>query len=277
MDTPGFDPGNEETTFIEVARGIQTVSPFARVIGILYLTCINQPRFDELDRKLVRFIRALSGEAFYPRITLVTTFWTAAGASQEATFNQRLASLCENWKMRAGTQGEGSYQHGRVYADDGKDTGDFLNWFECRDEIAQHAKAMITRRYGCQNAQSIHDCEPEIVRKLTEGASLHATRAGEMLGVAPTSASGTSSDEPQMNSGNGPNSPSEGEPETAAQSETRGGPAQNGAEDQSSFKSVLVEGALWFFRNVQVDWNFGSPGFSSRTSGMSGSLGKSRI
>lgn len=225
----------------------------------------------------MRFIRALSGDAFSPRITLVTTFWTAAGASQEVTFNQRHASLCESWKMRAGTQGEGSYQHGRVYADDGKDTRGFLNWLECRDEMAQHAKDMIIRRYGGQNAQAVHDCEPEIVRELNEGAPLHATRAGEMLGIAPTSPNGTSSHESQINPGNGPNPSSGGGPETAAQPETRDGPAHNGAKDQSSFGSVLIEGALWFFRNVQVDWNFGSPGFNSRTSGMSESLGKSTM
>lgn len=77
LGTPGFDPESEQKTFFEIARSIQTVTPFARVTGTLYLTCINQPRFDDFDRKLVRFIRTLSGDEYLPWLTFVTTLWTA--------------------------------------------------------------------------------------------------------------------------------------------------------------------------------------------------------
>lgn len=97
MDTPGFDPENEQKTFIEIARGIEAVVNFARFAGILYLSCINQPRFDDFDRKLVNFVHALSGDDYRPRLAFVTTFWTAAGSNQQASFNNRLEMLKSQW------------------------------------------------------------------------------------------------------------------------------------------------------------------------------------
>ncbi len=79
MDLPGFDPGNEKKVFEEIVRGVRAVRSFASITGLLYLTCINQPRFDEFDRKVLAFVRALCGDQFHARITFVTTFWTAAG------------------------------------------------------------------------------------------------------------------------------------------------------------------------------------------------------
>ena len=104
MDTPGFAPENEQKIFLEIIRGIQAIRTFVQITGMLYFTCINQPRFDDFDRKLVRFIPALCGNEYLPRLTFVTTFWTAAGSRQQATFNQQLKSLRRNWQERFGGQ-----------------------------------------------------------------------------------------------------------------------------------------------------------------------------
>ncbi|KAH7147193.1 hypothetical protein B0J13DRAFT_665373, partial [Dactylonectria estremocensis] len=185
MDTPGFDPGNEQRTFLEIARGIDTIRTFTRVAGILYLTCINQPRFDDFDRKLVRFILALCGDAYIPHLTFVTTFWTAASKGQQDRFMCQLRSLRLNWQDESGDQQLNLYQHGRAYTA-GEDTGHFLDWFDSRPQIAQHVKDMIARRYGGQTRLRNRIPAPRIVQELTVDTPIHDTEAGKLLMMLPT-------------------------------------------------------------------------------------------
>jgi hypothetical protein len=187
MDTPGFDPENEQKTFLEIVRGIKTIRHFARIAGLLYLTCINQPRFDDFDRKLIRFIRALCCDEYLPRITFVTTFWTAAGARQQATFNQQLESLRRNWQEGFDNRQLSLYQHGREYNSDGLDTGSFLNWFENRDQVAQHAKNMIARRYGGPATPENCIVAPKVVLEVDANTPVHSMDAGKLLGLLPAS------------------------------------------------------------------------------------------
>lgn len=277
MDTPGFDPGNEETTFIEITRGINAVSAFARVIGMLFLNCINQPRFDAFDRKLASFIRTLSGNEFFPRVTFVTTFWTPVNAKQQTAFNQRLASLRQNWQMSASTQEQQSYQHGHVYSEGGEDTGSFLNWFESRDQIAQYAREIIGRRSEGSNAQRNHNCYPDIVKELCAGTRLQDTEAGRLLGIAPpnpnpNSNSDTSSHESDSSPSNGS---SQEQPEEAAAPTNTGSATETESYSQTSFGNLLMEGVSWFFRNVNFDVNFGGAGPGGQTFGNSQPRGKS--
>ena len=187
MDTPGFDPGNEQKTFIEIVRGVQATCHFTRITGLLYLTCINQPRFDDFDRKLIRFIRGLCGDEYLPRITFVTTFWTAAGVRQQATFNQRLEYLRRNWQEGFNGQQPNLYQHGREYHSDGLDTGRFVDWFENRDQIAQYGKNMIARRYGGRTAPKNCITTPKVVLEVDANTPIHDMDAGKLLGLPPAS------------------------------------------------------------------------------------------
>lgn len=196
MDTPGFTAGNEPQTFREIVRGIQAIRTLAHIAGIVHVTHIHQ-RFDQLDEKLVRFTNALCGQA-YSNLTLVTTFWTAQGQKQQAMFNGQLDLLLRRWRdvVGIGQAKVKTYQHGRQYKA-GQDTGEFLNWYDDRDEIAQHAKEMITRNFGGQPKRT-----PRIIQELEDSIPLYDTAAGRVLGMLgetrrATSSAGMADDAPQ--------------------------------------------------------------------------------
>ena len=183
MDTPGFDAENENTYF-EIMRGIESIRHFARIAGVLYLTCINQLHFEDFDRKLVRFIYAFSGEGFIPRVTFVTTFWTVAGNQQREIFNRQLGLLQREWEQGVHSQHLSLYQHGREYNAHGQGTGHIINWFENRNQIAQHAKEMIDRNYGPATSE-YHP--PKIVRELDANIPISETEAAQVLGMSSAS------------------------------------------------------------------------------------------
>lgn len=179
MDTPGFDAENEQETFREVIRGIQAIRPFGRIAGILYVTCINQPRFEQFDRRLAHFVYALCGQEF-ANLTFVTTFWTAQNARQQNVLNNQLELLRRHLQESASGQTIKMYQHGRQY-DAGQDTGRFLNWYEYRHEVAQCAKDMISRRYGGLGQERGSLLTPKIIQELEDGVPVHYTDAGRLL------------------------------------------------------------------------------------------------
>lgn len=271
MDTPGFDPENEQKTFLEIVRGIKAIRHFARIAGVLYLTCINQPRFDGFDRKLMRFIRVLCGAEYFPRITFVTTFWTAAGAGQQATFNQQLEFLRGNWQEEFGGQQQPSlYQHGREYSSDGLDTGYFISWFEKRHRVAQHGKNMIARRYGGPTNRIV---TPKVVQEVDTNTPVHDMEAGKLLGLFPTSFPTASSHGPSGDPGeesaqrnttpsgdSDPRPGHEGRPAAAQattprDSEEEPEPHQTSA---SSWTQVALDMVGWFARNVNFSIDPGS-------------------
>ncbi|CAI6092706.1 unnamed protein product [Clonostachys chloroleuca] len=178
MDTPGFSPGNEKQVFLEIIRGIQATH-CADVVGILYVTCVNQPRFDEFDRKLVRFVDGLCGKNFFSGLTFVTTFWTAPGEKQRASLEKQLALLQATWKSECGEQGHKLYQHGRQYEGE-RDTGRCLDWFEQRGDIAKHAEDILSLFYnsGQEGSNFYH---PLIIQELDAGITPLNTTAGKLI------------------------------------------------------------------------------------------------
>jgi hypothetical protein len=275
MDTPGFDPENEQKTFLEIVRGIKAIRHLARISGLLYLTCINQPRFDDFDRKLMRFIRALCGDEYLPRITFVTTFWTAAGAGQRATFNQQLKSLRRNWQERFGGRQPSLYQHGREYNSDGLDTGSFINWFENRDQVAQHGKNMIARRYGGPTTPKNCIPTPKVVLEVDANTPVHDMDAGKLLGLLPASFPSASSCGPSGDPGeesaqrnttpsgdSDPRPGHEGRP-AAAQATTPNDSQKEPEPHQaspSSWTQVACDVVGWVARNVNFRVDLGSTG-----------------
>ncbi|KAL5051140.1 hypothetical protein BDW71DRAFT_215150 [Aspergillus fruticulosus] len=181
MDTPGFDPTAEEKTFIEIVRGLESIRPFARITGFLYLTCIPQARFDEFDRKLIKFIRALGGADYIPRVTFITTFWTAT-PGQAASYSQQLVFLQRTWEEGVGVQNLKMYQHGREYNAAGEDTGSVIDWFTNREQIARHAKEMVARNYGGPSIVT-----SKIERELRANVPIHETYAGRLFGLPASS------------------------------------------------------------------------------------------
>lgn len=271
MDTPGFDPENEKKSFIEICRGIQAVSEFSKISGILYLTCINQPRFDNFDHKLLKFIHAISGDKYLPQVTFITTFCTTSSAREGESFNKRLKDLQKKWKIGIAKEALGLYQHGRLYDDAGQDTGSFLNWFDSREQIAKHAKDMVSRRYGVPKVPTTGTCVPRILAELGNGISVQATTTGKLLGMA--------SDEPRRHPS------SETETSTPGASSSRTGrevrPEAGLRSNASEAQQRETEGSgTWFLpalgkllsgivQNVNFEVNFGGtrPGLSTYGSG----------
>ncbi|KAE8134928.1 hypothetical protein BDV38DRAFT_294928 [Aspergillus pseudotamarii] len=267
MDTPGFDPNAEERAFREIIRGVQSIRPFARITGFLYLTCIPQERFDDFDRKLIQFIRALSGLQYIPRVTFITTFWTAT-PGQAASYSHRLASLRRRWEDGVNVRGLKTYQHGWDYNGAGGDRGVIIDWFINREQIARHAKEMVTRNYSNPSIVA-----SRIEAELDANVPIHETDAGRLLGL-PTPApsqfttSAHAAARPSQNASSHTDA-SNPVPPLAAHTSSNTTQEQTATPPPAtSATQVLLEGLSWCFRNI----NLGSVarGTGSRPSMVSG-------
>ncbi|ORY12719.1 hypothetical protein BCR34DRAFT_288083 [Clohesyomyces aquaticus] len=180
MDTPGFDHGVELEVFHEVAKGIEAVRPYARIVGVLLVIPMHHTRVNEMDEKLLRFTQALCGDEYISQVTIVTTFWDAHKEKQKLKYNARLSNLLEKVKELWSIQRPIShYQHGRKY-EAGQDTGAFLEWDEDRDDIVDYAKDMIRRNY-----ENISPRDPQIVQEIGIELTLEHTEAGRFLSQGP--------------------------------------------------------------------------------------------
>lgn len=267
MDTPGFDPNTVEKTFREIIRGVRSILPFARITGILYVTRIPEEQFDDFDRKLIQFIRALAGPQYIPRVTFITTFWTAT-PGQAASYRQRLASLRRRWEDGVGMRGLKTYQHGWEYNGAGDHSGAIIDWYISREQIARHAKEMIARHYS----------SPSIVRsrieeELDANVPIHETHAGRLLLPAPAPAPSQSTASARAAEQPGPNASShEGASSTNPPRATH--PSTNTTQEQPATPSlvataarVIFEGCSWFFRNVDLGNAAGGAGPRQRRAG----------
>ena len=271
MDLPGFAPGNESQLFLEIIRGIQAIQAFASITGALYVTCINQPRFDEFDKKVLGFVQAFCGDQFHPRITFVTTFWTAAGPGQELVFEQQLQTLSDIWKTTLNDREPCSYQHGMEYNVHGVRTKNYINWFENRNRIAQQGKAMISRHYY----KNIEPCSgvaaPKLVQELNEGIQIWDTSAAKSLRLPPAPSFTAPDDdsrgryraeEPAQdhvpNSGTGP----QAGPSNASSCRETNTPNGTSPSWADTFGAVLG----WLANNVHVEFSSGTSGLGMRSS-----------
>ncbi|KAL3449195.1 hypothetical protein BJX65DRAFT_306256 [Aspergillus insuetus] len=259
MDTPGFDPNAEERTFHEIFRGMKTIRPFARIAGFLYLTCIPQERFDDFDRKLIRFIRALSGPQYIPRVTFITTFWTAT-PGQAAAYSQRLVSLKRRWAdgVGVGVRGLKTYQHGWKYNGADDDRGVIIDWFINREQIARHAREMVGRNYGGPSLLA-----SRIEEELDANVPIHQTDAGRLLGLlgpshSSTSAHGAGGPSQDDSSHTGASIP---QPPPATHTSSHTPHKQTSQPEQgTSLGQVVLEGFSWFFRNFNPGSGAGGGG-----------------
>ncbi|KAL2827755.1 hypothetical protein BDW59DRAFT_179028 [Aspergillus cavernicola] len=262
MDTPGFDPKAEEKTFSEIFRGVESVRPFARITGFLYLTCIPQERFDDFDRKLIQFIRALSGAEYIPRVTFITTFWTAT-PGQAASYNQRLVSLQGKWEDGVGVQDLKTYQHGREYNNAGEDTRSVIDWYINREQIVRHAKEMVVRNYDSPSIVA-----SKIERELDADVPIHETDAGRLLGLpapsqsTPTAhaAAGSDQDNSPPTGASNPEHES-GRPPLATHPSSNTNQEPAAPQPQvTSFGQVFLDWLGWVFRNVEFKVDVGGGG-----------------
>ncbi|KAL4993165.1 hypothetical protein BDV10DRAFT_190233 [Aspergillus recurvatus] len=249
MDTPGFDPAAEEKTFSEIVRGVESIRPFARITGFLYLTCISQ-RSDDFDRKLIQLIRALGGTEYIPRVTFITTFWTAT-PGQAASYSQRLMSLQRIWKDGVGVQDLKTYQHGREYNAAGEDTGSIIDWYIDRAQIARHAKEMVARNYGNPSIVA-----SKIERELHANVPIHETDAGKLLGLrAPYKPTTTAQGAAGSDEGGSPTGASSRAHERAEPSQATPASRNTNQEQtatQTEWGPLIVDGLSWLFRNVNI-------------------------
>ncbi|KAJ5364564.1 uncharacterized protein N7496_010277 [Penicillium cataractarum] len=281
IDTPGFDPAYTEEIFQEIVRGIQAILDISRIAGFLYFTCINQPRFDSFDHKVLQILRAMSGDDYIPCMTFITTFWTTDRPSQQANFATQLEDLKDKWRQAFGAHVLHFYQHGRGHNAEGEITESFIDWFDDsgRKQIAQHAREMIMRRYCGTNASETQEITPKIVEELRCGTPVHETAAGRFLGLQsapsstgplPTSNEQHRGDINQQRSSASCDSNAESSCQENQSTGSRGIPRNHQgspetpqAPETSLFQTIL-EGASWFFRNVQFNVNVGSSGGAER-------------
>ncbi|KAG2417284.1 hypothetical protein HFD88_008503 [Aspergillus terreus] len=248
MDTPGFDPNAEEETFREIIRGVRSIRPFACITGFLYLTCIPQERFDDFDRKLIQFIRALGGPQYVPRVTFVTTFWTAT-PGQAASYCQRLVSLRRRWEDGVGMRGVKTYQHGWEYNGAGEDSGMIIDWFINREQIARHAKEMVGRNYSGPRIVT-----SRIEEELNANVPIHETDAGRLLGL-PTPAPSQSTTSvhaaarPSQNASPHTDAPNPNPPLAAHTSSNTTQEQTTTPSLATSIAQVFLDGLSWYFRN----------------------------
>lgn len=177
MDTPGFDEGSEVLLYNEIIRAIRDFDRRAQVTGILHISRINPARLEKWDAKLLVFLLAICGRHYLPRVTFVTTHWTAHHNQEKTAYNEHLRKLRAKWEDVTESV-VNTYQHGRASADGAEDS-EFLKWYEAREQIAFYAQVMICSRYGQGTLQN-----PQIVNELATGVDPLATMAAECLGIS---------------------------------------------------------------------------------------------
>jgi hypothetical protein len=209
MDTPGFDTDKEQKVFREIIRGIEAVRPYAKIIGVMLVTRINDSRAEALDNKLVGFVHKFCGNDYIPQVTMVTTFWNVSEERDKLAFDEKLRGRLESWRRTLGQKLK-HYQHGRRYQN-GNDTGVCLRWDGDKVDIKEYVKEMVSHHYG-----NINPHDPQIVQELVANRPQSETAAGQFLGLntaddsfsTPTppssssSASTTSAPSPEVDDGN---------------------------------------------------------------------------
>lgn len=182
MNAPGFHPDHAKPAFQKIVDCIQRLLSISRIAGFLYFTRINpsSESSDEFDQTLLQVVRAMSGDEFIPCLTFVTTFWTAEDPTFQAKFNTQLEERKSDWRENFGNQALHFYQHGRGYNAEGEMTESFINWFDARNEMAQHIRDMILRRF-CGESVTTPAKIPAIVHELKRGTPIHETEAGRIL------------------------------------------------------------------------------------------------
>jgi hypothetical protein len=78
IDTPGLADRNTADENLEILQGIANELrelDQEQVSGVIYFHSIESPKFDAIHKENVRILKAICGEAFYPRVAFVTTRW----------------------------------------------------------------------------------------------------------------------------------------------------------------------------------------------------------
>lgn len=177
MDTPGINTDAEASALTEIARGIDSIRSKARIVGVLYVSRIID-RNEAIDDKLRAFLLSFCGSRFIPRITFVTTHWTAEVEAQRCGYNRNLEELKRRYQSDFVDKGAKFYEHGREFVNAGG-SSEFLHWWRQQTEIAMHAKSMIHSWYGIDNEVE----SPHFVQELESGVSVLQTDAARSLGV----------------------------------------------------------------------------------------------
>ncbi|OAP62848.1 hypothetical protein AYL99_02075 [Fonsecaea erecta] len=177
MDTPGINTNAEAAALTEIARGIETIRSKARIVGVLYVIRIID-RNEAIDDKLRAFLLSFCGSRFIPRITFVTTHWTAEVEAQRHGYNRNLEELKRRSQIDFVRKGAKFYEHGREFVAAGG-SSEFLHWWRQQTDIARHAKTMIHTWYG--RNQEVES--PRFVQELESGVSVLQTDAARSLGV----------------------------------------------------------------------------------------------
>lgn len=186
MDTPGINTGAEAASLSEIARGLNSIRSKARIVGVLYVSKIND-RDEDIDDRLRAFVQSFCGSSFMPQVTFITTHWTAEVEEQRNIFNQNLKELQGRCQKIYANPGPRFYEHGRIFLKEGGST-EFLSWWLDREDIACHAKNMLHTWYGVRSQVE----GPYFSQQLGHGTPALETDAAKALGVFHSPASNQS-------------------------------------------------------------------------------------
>jgi hypothetical protein len=254
MDTPGFDTDKEQDVFKEIIRGIKAVRSYAKIVGVMLVTRINDNRAEAVDNKLLTFVNKLCGPEYAAQITVVTNFWNVSEPEEKVEFETRLGQRLQRWRSVLGQEVK-QYHHGRRYNSFGEDVGECLKWRGDSERVKAYAKAMVVRNY-----EEIDPKDPSIVYELSENRPQGMTAAGEFLGIAPppqsssyssTSASSPGHPEGTTSSSSTPKPEAEEIPKPSASSH-RASQSQPQTPKEQNGPSPLSEALVWGLNNFII-------------------------
>ncbi|KAL6232075.1 hypothetical protein BDW75DRAFT_243334 [Aspergillus navahoensis] len=240
IDTPGFEAGSEWETFLEIANMIEQIRNHVSFLGIWFVVD-NRNRVRDSEKILYRWLSALCGDAYFPQLAFVTTFWDGHTRSIQA-HNSRFQNREKNEWIRFPEAA--TYQFGKRYVN-GEATENIIPWYDGRDELVAHARDLLARQVS--HTPSV---EPRIVRELAQGLSVEHTEAARVLRPGGTGSTAQ-----------GPN-PATAPEQPAVNQDAASTPASEAAG--RSWPTAIIDGFFYvigkFAENVQIDIGGGGNG-----------------
>lgn len=160
------------TTIIDVISPVRDHIVFA---GVWYVVNHMEERIWEIDAKSLDWLAAFCGNDFFPYLTFVTTHWDCVNNSYYQKLERRLGQRKQQWKhfLNGGAK---TYQHGKLYEDDGTEQNKTLDYQLDDERLSLQAWKMVSR-----HCQQLPASIPRVLQELIERTSLERITAARVL------------------------------------------------------------------------------------------------
>ena len=101
VDTPGLADRKSADENLKILQGIANELRELgqeQVSGVIYFHSIESPKFDGIHNDNVRVLKAICGEAFYPRVAFVTTRWNVISKEFRNLYEDRHRQFDEEFQ-----------------------------------------------------------------------------------------------------------------------------------------------------------------------------------